>query len=118
MSWLTKSLAISNWKSLVPLPSEVGVYAGAESSKPLITRLVLLATRPHPWVGKYTNTIALTYRKQLDHYFQHLGNSKGFETCEPETVDEDQIKYLLNYNIAKSQLHIKFHINYIKNTHK
>lgn len=64
-----------------------------ESSKPLITWLILLATSPQEGVQNHLHWMNKRY---LDHS-QHLGNSKGLGSCEPKTVDKDKTLYKSQY---------------------
>ena len=49
-AWWIKPLAIGNQFCLQPLFPSWGQRSGIESSNPLLTWLVLLATGPYPWV--------------------------------------------------------------------
>ena len=73
-----------NLQALSPPQGRSG--SGNENSNPLNTRLVILATSPMlRWGLKVT---LLTYKRHLCHS-HHLGNSKGFGSCEPVTVEKD-----------------------------
>lgn len=64
-----------------------------ESSKPLITWLILLATSPQEGIQNHLHWMNKRY---LDHS-QHLGNSEGLGSCEPKTVDKDKTLYKSQY---------------------
>lgn len=99
-AWLIKSLANGNWTpSPILLPTwRSGEGEGEhrerpESSKPLITWLILLATSPQEGIQNHLHWMNKRY---LDHS-QHLGNSKGLGSCEPKTVDKDKTLYKSQY---------------------
>lgn len=102
-----------------PLPFlEVG--GGAESSNPLITGLVLLATSPHPWGLSKSHLIninsgvverGLLWTRHLYPYYP-LGNSKGFRNSVPETEWRPNISYyIITISHKDTTLHNLHQIN-------
>lgn len=97
----TSSPFLSSWKS----------GSGIESFNFLIT------WQPAPLLGGVQNSPSLTQTEdKSSHCYYCPGNSKDFECCDPETVDEDKIylrkqfqssewpnTFLINHNIAPKQ---------------
>ena len=67
----------------------------------LITGLVFLAANPHPWMGAkshlpWSSICNWRLRDQMLPFCPYQsGNFKGFGSCEPETVNEDQMSIIM-----------------------
>lgn len=67
----------------------------------LITGLVFLAANPHPWMGAKSHlpwSFICNWRlrdQMLPFCPYQSGHFKGFGSCEPETVNEDQMSIVM-----------------------
>lgn len=90
----------------------------------LITWLVLLTTSSHPWVDPKVSFPShfqkLSTREILNSCFYCSVNSKGFQSCEAGTMDEDQayflyiiwmMKYIFSYKSQYSQFSYKIKLH-------
>lgn len=85
-----------------------GDWLNLQSFSPLITGLFSLATSPYPWVWAKSHLINII--KDTFGAFITLRISKGFRSCKPRTVKEDQ-PYVCHLNY---QVYISYKSKYQK----